>query len=77
MTEYGGKDITNIPKKWNKEVVVYNKTYRWMLYKPDKERTLVAEQCQDCKRLFYGSDGKLILTLHRIINHAKEVMVYG
>ena len=73
MTEYGGKDITNIPKKWNKEVVVYNKTYKWMLYKPDKQRTLVAEPCLDCSRIFYGDDGKMILKLHRIINHVRVI----
>ena len=77
MTEPGGKDITNIPKKWNKETVVYNNTYKWMLYKPDKNRTLVTEPCLDCARTFYGSDGKIVLTLHKIIHHSKEAELLG
>ena len=71
------KDITDIPKKWNKEIIVYDKTYRWVLYKPNHERTLIVEQCQDCGRLFYGLDGKIILTLHKIIHHTKGVVLHG
>ena len=55
------KDITDVPKKWDNETVVYNKTYRWMLYKPYREKTLIAEPCSDCTRTFYGSNGKTIL----------------
>ena len=65
-------DVIDIPKKWNKEVVVYNKKYRWMLHRPNKERTLVTETCLDCSRTFYGSDGLIVLTLHKIIHHGKE-----
>ena len=71
------KDITDVPKKWDNETVVYNKTYRWMLYKPDREKTLIAEPCPDCTRTFYGSNGKTILTLHKIIHHTKEIKTHG
>ena len=71
------RDIADVPKKWKKEYVVYDKRYRWVLYRPNKESRLIVEPCQDCRRTFYGSDGKLILTLHRIIHHAKEVMLFG
>ena len=71
------RDITDIPKKWNKEIIVYDKTYKWMLYKPNKERTLIAEPCLDCSRTFYGSDGKTVLALHKIIHHPNEVMLDG
>ena len=71
------KDITDVPKKWDNETVVYNKTYRWMLYKPDREKTLIAEPCSDCTRTFYGSNGKTILTLHKIIHHTKEIKTHG
>ena len=71
------KDITDVPKKWNKEIIVYDKTYRWMLYRPNKERTLITEPCVECSRTFYGSDGKTILTLHKIIHHTKEAELFG
>ena len=71
------KDITDVPKKWDNETVVYNKTYRLMLYKPDREKTLIAEPCSDCTRTFYGSNGKTILTLHKIIHHTKEIKTHG
>ena len=54
MTEYAGKDITSIPKKWNKEIIVYDKTYKWMIYKPNKERTLITEPCLDCSSHWYS-----------------------
>jgi len=71
------RDISGVPKKWDRETIVYDKTYRWMLYKPNMERTLVAEPCSECARTFYGSDGKAVLTLHKIIHHTKEVKVVG
>ena len=71
------RDISGVPKKWDRETIVYDKTYRWMLYKPNMERTLVAEPCSECTRTFYGSYGKAVLTLHKIIHHTKEVKVVG
>ena len=71
------RDISGVPKKWDRETIVYDKTYRWMLYKPNMERTLVAEPCSECTRTFYGSDGKTVLTLHKIMHHTKEVKAVG
>lgn len=71
------RDISGVPKKWDRETIVYDKTYRWMLYKPNRERTLSVEPCSECARTFYGSDGKTVLTLHKIIHHTKEVKVVG
>ena len=42
-----------------------------------REKTLIAEPCSDCTRTFYGSNGKTILTLHKIIHHTKEIKTHG
>lgn len=74
MSKYTFSDI---PKKMEKKTIVYDSTYRWMLYKPDQNNSMLVEPCVDCSRTFYGSDSKIILTLHRILFHEKEADLVG
>ena len=64
-----------IPTKFARKTVVFDEKYHWLIYKPG-HNIRQPNPCTDCNRVFYGDDGKMILKLHRIINHIR-VINYG
>ena len=65
-------NITPVPTKWARTTVIYNKKYHWMVYKPNRDLNMPIP-CADCNKIFYGDDGKIVLQLHRILNHVRDI----
>lgn len=66
-------NMATVPSKWKNTTIVYDEKYHWMVYRPNRDLNKPSP-CADCSKIFYGDDGKIILKLHRILNHARDVV---
>ena len=68
---------STIPKRMSEINAVFSKKYGWCKYTPDHGYGLITSACTECTKKFYGLDSFIVLTLHKILSHEKEVVDDG
>jgi len=67
----------DIPDEWKDTYVIFDENDNCMPYNEQAEplwnhTTLSGSPCSECKKVFYGQDHQILLTMHKIVHASME-----